>query len=522
LLLFPRSLVYVSLIDLLVDLHASEPARGYDREAFRYVQLAKARSLRDLLEGASAEATAKIPQELLERRRDLARRIVAVEAEMRRPSSAGSPPQNLEPTLEALEREEMQVLEQIRTRFPEYVTLAPQPVAIESLQQQVLRPGELLVEYFLTSQRILLFAVARDRFALAETKEPLRNNLLPALALRDLLRNPEGWNLELSEDLYDRLLKPIESDLQRAKAVYIAPDSILHYLPFEILGPGGKVLIDAPFSISYIPSASVLETLRRRPPPRADRLPLLVVADPVGWDAPKEPGGPANREVLTDLFGETGPCSDLRFRPLVHAGGEALALAGVYGLDPAGPEMLLRENATEARLRALDLQRFRYLHFATHGVLCDDGGASSLRSSLVLSAPAAGAGTTERGEDGLLDVHEIFNLSLDTDLVTLSACQTGLGSEVAGEGLVGLTQAFLYAGSRSVLVSLWSVEDRSTARFMKRFYRNLRNGMSRGEALQETKRWMLYESYDVDSYGNQLRHVHPFYWAPFILIGSQD
>jgi CHAT domain-containing protein len=124
--------------------------------------------------------------------------------------------------------------------------------------------------------------------------------------------------------------------------------------------------------------------------------------------------------------------------------------------------------------------------------------------------------------DGMLQTYEIFNLGIDAELTVLSACQTGLGELKAGEGLVGLTRAFMYAGSPSVLVSLWSVSDPSTAAFMRRFYRNLNKGKTKAEALRETKIWMKEKSYHTDEHGNVIKHNQPFYWAPFILAGAHE
>jgi CHAT domain-containing protein len=139
----------------------------------------------------------------------------------------------------------------------------------------------------------------------------------------------------------------------------------------------------------------------------------------------------------------------------------------------------------------------------------------------------AGVTPQERkaGNDGFLQMDEILNLKLNADLVTLSACRTGLGREVAGEGLIGLTRSFMYAGTPSVLVSLWNVPDRSTPAFMNRFYVDLRDGMKKGEALREARLWMLKNSHHIeaqDGYRHTVAHDHPYFRAPFVLIGAQD
>jgi CHAT domain-containing protein len=176
----------------------------------------------------------------------------------------------------------------------------------------------------------------------------------------------------------------------------------------------------------------------------------------------------------------------------------------IGALFPEGRSRLyLREDATEeAVLTANALAGARFVHFATHGIVDEDHPDFS---GLALSATEGGSG------DGFLQVAEIFNLHLDAELVVLSACETGLGRMVRGEGLLGLTRAFLYAGASSLVVSLWSVADRSTSELMKRFYDSLVNeNQSRTEALRAAKLSMLD---DPD-------FAHPFNWAPFILIGD--
>jgi CHAT domain-containing protein len=166
-------------------------------------------------------------------------------------------------------------------------------------------------------------------------------------------------------------------------------------------------------------------------------------------------------------------------------------------------ETFLRDEATEENLKNDGLlKKFNYIHFAVHGLI-DEGNPD--HSSLVLTQ-----GKSAR-EDGFLQAAEIFSLDLNADLVVLSACQTGLGKLVRGEGIVGLTRAFMYAGAPSVMVSLWSVSDASTAILMGEFYRNLiRNKQSKTDALRKAQLTLLGDE----------KYAHPFYWAPFVLFGN--
>ena len=158
--------------------------------------------------------------------------------------------------------------------------------------------------------------------------------------------------------------------------------------------------------------------------------------------------------------------------------------------------------ASETRVKLGDLTQYRYLHFAVHGVLSYD--------VPYLKEPALVLGVEPDGrEDGFLTLSEVSGLKLNADLVTLSACKTGLGVRVAGEGVIGLSRAFMSAGARSVLVSLWEVADESTAVLMEEFYRLLVQGVDTAEALAEAKRRVREKGYD-----------NPFFWAPFVLIGD--
>jgi CHAT domain-containing protein len=166
---------------------------------------------------------------------------------------------------------------------------------------------------------------------------------------------------------------------------------------------------------------------------------------------------------------------------------------------PSFTDTLAGADARETAIRQALLDRFSIVHFATHGVVSETYGG---RSGLVLSP--------EPGEDGLLQVSEVYGLGLRSDVVVLSACQTALGQEITGEGIVGLTRAFFYAGSRAVLATLWNLNDRFAADFVGRFYAELGTGLSVEDALRQTKL----------AYVNDPEYGHPFYWSAFVLTGD--
>jgi CHAT domain-containing protein len=186
---------------------------------------------------------------------------------------------------------------------------------------------------------------------------------------------------------------------------------------------------------------------------------------------------------------------------LPHARDEVQRIAELF--DPAGRTVLVAEAASKSRLRALDLHRFGFIHFATHGWM---DGSDLRQTGLVLSA------NEERAGAGLLALDEVLDLSLSARTVVLSACRSGLGEPLRGEGLIGLTGGFLYAGADSVLVSLWNVEDRATSDLMLRFYRGIRGGSDPAAALRQAKLELI--NVDRRSRGG----VHQ--WAPFVFVGA--
>jgi CHAT domain-containing protein len=301
-----------------------------------------------------------------------------------------------------------------------------------------------------------------------------------------------------SRALYRALIEPVQGDLSNVTHLIVSPDDALALIPFEALltrdldagstSPGpGSYLVER-FSVSYAPSATVLASLRQ--PARANV--VVALGDPMF--------GPD-----TSVTGTRGPApGQVALAALPNTAAEVEALRTLSGsrrfVGLTGAE------ATRGRLLGLpELPEAGLLHLATHGVADENEPG---RSGLWLAASSAGgAGPAP----GFLSVDDILGLRLHAELVTLSACETGLGRLERGEGVLGLTRAFLAAGARSVVVSLWRVNDRSTALLMEGFYRALlQRGLPREEALAESKRALLAAA-----------ETHsPYYWAPFVLVGG--
>ena len=367
---------------------------------------------------------------------------------------------------------------EIRRSAPEYgEILYPRPASLAGIQG-VLRPDELLLEYFVGKEQAWLWILDRERARLHPLGSPSRIERLVGEFV-DQVSRPGGDlggrnpDIEAAERLAAAVLPAIP--LPVAKRLVIAPDGPLHHVPFEALRIGGRFLVQD-HEVVVVPSATALRLMRERVRPTAAGG-FLGVGDPLA-----RPG-------------------DTHSPRLPFARREVEGIAGLFPEESS--RVLIGASATESMLRSLDLERFRYVHFATHGWL----DAENPRHSGLKLTAAEG-----EGSDDLLSLDEILGLRLGSEVVVLSACRSGLGELLVGEGLVGLTRAFLYAGSRTVVVSLWNVGDRSTADFMLAVYEGLRRGEGISAALRQAK--LRFLASDRPDRRRILR------WAPFVLVGE--
>jgi CHAT domain-containing protein len=393
-----------------------------------------------------------------------------------------------------LKRRKDELRGRLRQAAPRLAALQdPQPLDLAGVQA-ALDPGTLLLAYSVGRERSVLFAVTRSKLevhwlaagdeTLREEVETLRR-LLQRRQLTAAAREALGAR---AHRLYALLLQPAAPLLEASERVLVSPDGPLQVLPFGALvletHPALRFLVEK-HAVHVVTSATLYAELRRQREGPEPVLELAAFGDPV----PPAPG-----------YGLTA---------LPEARREALALAELY---PGRGQHWVGAEATEQRLRSV-ASRARRLHLACHARIDE---RFPLDSALVLSGPEAGG----EQDDGLLHVWEIFEkLRLRADLVTLSACETGLGSEMGGEGLFGLVRAFQYAGARAVVASLWSVPDASTAELMVRFHGHLLAGRSTDEALRAGQLELLHGKTGHGEERPQ-RWADPFYWAGFELIGD--
>lgn len=423
-------------------------AIGQFAEAFDYLERSKSRALVDILAAKKDFAVATGDAEKI---RELLSQAEQTEiaALAQGTGKSGSSRSAAAPT------------EALRQQAPELATLVSVGATPLGELQARLGMDETLVEYYYDSQWLYAFVVTRDSLRASRTEAGELET--EVRAWRTALEDPEGkTQLTHAQALYRKLVAPIAAQLDRPRLTFVA-HGVLHYVPLAALHNGSDYLIDR-FAVRLLPSASVMKYLRSGEATYSAG--ALTLGNPDLGD----------------------PRLDLEF-----AQQEAVAIARMVPQSRA----FLRKDASEAMLRKYG-QGFRYLHFATHGEFKAD---NPLSSALFLAKDEQG--------DGLLTVSKLYSMRLDTDLVTLSACETGLGKIANGDDVVGLTRGFLFAGAATIVASLWKVDDQATSDLMRAFYTNL----SQTGKLDALRRAQL----EI-----KRQYPPPYFWAPFQLLGNPD
>lgn len=533
----------------------------YAVAALQAVEQGRARALLDVLDEARAEISAGIPAELTKRKAgiqtrqdEITRLINGVRLDGELTLNAVKP---LESEFDDLESQHLEVENQIRASSPRYSMLTkPQPLTISKIQQDILDDQTALLEYSLADENSYLWLVTRSRIMLfrlpgrsiVEGKVvELRSKLVPSDRRLSILNADEiasqtarGLSkpqtqqaaatataknyLAAAHDLYQVVVEPVAPYI-RDKRLLIVADGALHFIPFEALvtsregeSYGSLAYLVKSNEVIYAPSASVLAAIQRRAnaSPAAQGQ-ILLLGDPVfdpgdervqrsaaiGLQQPVSLR--ANLRLLSTLEDIRGTdAGALKLARLKGTRVETEQIVKLATASNSSAATLLDLDASETKLAKQDLSKYDILHFATHGLMNPERPQfTGLALSLV----------GDEDNDGLLLVDEVFNLRLNSPrLVMLSACETGLGKLKRGEGVTGLTRAFMYAGATTVGVSLWSVSDEATAVLMSSFYQRLfsKERPSMSAALRGAQLEMIAGE----------RNSVPFYWASFVLVGE--
>ncbi|HQR36139.1 MAG TPA: CHAT domain-containing protein [Blastocatellia bacterium] len=549
---------YESYLALLMKLHRQAPAAGHAVNALQISERARARSFVETLAEAPANIRKGVDPALLNRERELRQKLSAKSAAQNRAASQSEEQvATFSREITELTAELEQIEAQIRTASPRYAALAqPQPLSLPEIQQTVVDADSLLLEYALGEEQSFLFAVTNKTFysyelpkrEVIETAARRYYELLTARNRTVKFEEPAQRTARIRQadkdliaagaELSQMILEPIATELGNQRLLIVA-DGALQLIPFAALPVPTRnkekvnrysatvpLLLDKHF-ISYLPSATALAQLRRDLKDRqiAPKT-LAVFADPVF--EPDDERLPKNtRDQLARVRQSVPTGKDNLVAPKLDAEQLTRAIRDADAEDERGGLARLRYTREEANsvlalvpnsevFSALDfdatqeaalnpaLSQYRYVHFATHGLI--DNIHPDL-SGLVLSR----FDRQGRALDGHLRLVEISNLNLPAELAVLSACKSGIGKEVRGEGLQSLTRGFMHAGAARVLVSLWDVNDKSTASLMAEFYRGLlRQRLSPSQALRTAQLRMRHSA----------AWSSPYFWAAFVQHGE--
>ncbi len=526
-------------VDLLMQLNRTGPRGVFDALALEASERGRARGLLEMLREGRADIRKEVDKALLEKEKALTRRLSDKSDRLMQMQSGKRNEGQVavfEKEISELETELQQVEATIRKTSPRYAALTqPEPLKAAQIRQEVLDAGTVLLEYSLGKDRSYLWVVgpeSMDSFELPKQEEiesaaRLVYELLTARNRRVKDETEEQTRSRISKadaefagaaGKLSRMVLGPAANLIQGKRLLVVGDGALQYIPFEALPDpvahsSSYTPLIAAHEVVSVPSASILaemrrETAGRKSAPGAVAIfadPIFNANDPRLKTAEMQSGGTGlmpnqGLERSAREVGLTG--EEFRLPRLPFTRQEAEQISLLAGKGPVMKALDFRASVTIAT--SPEVAGYRMVHFATHGLL--NAEHPSL-SGIVLSL------VDDKGkpQNGFLKLQDVYNLNLPAELVVLSACQTGLGKEIKGEGLVGLTRGFMYAGAKRVVASLWKVDDVATAELMKRFYRGMLVERKRpAEAMRAAQVAMQ----------GQRRWSSPYYWAAFVLQGE--
>ncbi len=494
---------YAAYIECLMRKHELQPAAGLDVLAFQASELARALSLAELLHDTQTNFLTGVDPQLAEREKTLRQLLRAKEdyrIELLAKDYRKEDLDAVETSLLQLREEYKQVLEQIRIQNPAFDHISrPTTYSLQQIQTDVIEDDRtVLLEYLLGTDASYVWLVTQNSFVAHKIpKEAIIteavNKLYTLLSLKPNADNDEKVR-SAAVELGHMVLGPVANELAGRRVIVVA-DGALNYVPFQVLSSGQKPLIEEAEVINA-PSASILGQLRKELSKRKTPENILAAfGDAVFHKNYEERAASRDITVVGDLL------KPEEIQPLFYVPSELKNIK-----DIAGPTAFVFTgfDATRQMLQSTDLSKYSILHLATHGVLDPK---RPEKSGFVLSL----VDREGRPQDGFVTMKDVYRLRAPVDLVVLSACRTGLGKEVRGEGLIGLTRGFMHAGASSVASTLWRVDDEATAELMKHFYANmLQKDMTPAAALRQAQNTIRQDP----------RWSSPHYWAAFTLQGE--
>ncbi len=506
---------YETAFDILMLLHKEDPSAGYDAQAFDVNERRLARELLDVLAETRTDLREAADPALLDQERALQQRLNKLVA-------ATTPSADREEQIADLVAELNRVRGEIRKTSPRFAELKPpEPLSVAEVQRTLLDEESLLLVYALGDERSYLWSVSRQGLTGYELDprgkiESIAEDFAKLLPQTKPARQKS--RARLGSELSECLLAPVRAELDHQRLI-IVTEGALQSVPFAALPDPNAESSDQPLILNHeivtVPSISVIASLRQargeRPAPTQA---IAAIADPVFEvddsrvrQSGKNPAATETPADATPLWRQDlqRSADDLGLTHSDRLPQSRLEAAAILELVPEEQRRFVVDfDANRKIVASGELSGYSILHFATHALLHRK---HPELSGLVLSL------VDEQGhpQDGFLRTHEISSLELPAELVALSACETGLGKDVRGEGLLGLARGFLQAGALRVVVSLWKISDVRTADLMSRFYRAyLEDGLSPGAALRHAQISMLHDTDTAD----------PYFWAGFILQGE--
>ena len=496
-----RLLPYRGMVGLSVE-------QKNEADALMYAERAKSRVLLDVLQIGRINITGAMTREEQEREHELRAQTVSLNVQLNREKQQQRPDNAGIGELEARLQKARLAHEAFQTGMyaahPELKLQRGrmQPITMDQISSLIREAGTALLEFEVLEDKTFLF-VATSKPGSAQARVDLKIYILP-IKQKELAELTQRFGQSLAERrltvqelgtrLYDSLLKPARTQLQGIRSLIIVPDDVLWRLPFQALQPSNGRYVIEDYSVSYAPSLTVLREMMRQPMKASTSRALAML---LAFGNPSV--GVETVEHAKALV------RDGRLEPLPEAEREVKLLGQLYGPDQS--RIYTGLDAQEERFKA-EAGNYRIIHLATHGIL---NNASPMYSQLVLSRSQ-----TNGREDGLLEAWEIMNMDLKADLVVLSACETARGRVGAGEGIIGLSWALFVAGAPTTVVTQWKVDSGSSTELMLEFHRQLKINLQRkgtldsAAALRQAALKLLRSK----------RYDHPFYWAPFVVIGN--
>ena len=486
----------------------------YLKAAFNFSEESKAGILFEAVSEVKARNFSGLPDSLLEQEKNLRVDLayfdtqILNEKQKKKPSSEKI--KELDDKYFSFHQKYISLIENLEKKYPSYYQLKykEKDISVENLQK-LLDNQAAIIEYFLSDTILYIFVLTSKN--LDEETVKLDSPVTELVRkFRQSLQNLEFENyISSASSLYKILIAPIEKKISNTKNLFIIPDGILYYLPLEAM-LSEKVTVNdhinfsklpylvKKFNTSYLFSASFLMEETKEP---NDHYSFIGFA-PVFADENSQQEKKINSDSTTSQLKRAIEINDKTYSELPETKREVEGILNLFRKKKLPGLNFISENAKEEMLKSEIMKNYSFLHIATHGFMNEE---KPKLSGIIFTNK-----NNSPEEDGILYSDEIYNLNLNADLVVLSACESGLGKIVKGEGIIGLTRGFIYSGARNIVISLWQVADKSTSRLMIEFYRNILDGKSFSSSLREAKLKLIKEG----------TYSYPLEWSPFVLIGD--